>query len=174
MEAKFDVHGVLQIAESVQHKGSRFYFQAAECFIDPQCSDLCRQLANWRAAQERIVSRRKKQITRQPADPWAGEKRDYVSTHPFVMADLEALAHNSGRWARLTGRESVDEILKIAIMRAEDAIAFYRGLKDFVHDPAGIDALDIIITEERSRINTLIEKLTSQEPTAPQAAAEES
>jgi rubrerythrin len=172
MEAKFDVHGVLQIVETVRHKGSRFYLQAAERFIDPQCSELCRQLANWRAAEEGIVGRRKKQITRQPADPWAGGKRDYVSTHPFVMADLEALAHNTGRWARLTGRESTDEILKIAIMRAEDTIAFYHGLKDFVHDPAGIEALDIIITEEKSHINGLIERLTSQEPTAPQTAAE--
>lgn len=172
MEAKFDVHGVLQIAQSVQHKGSHFYLQAAERFIDPQCSDLCRQLANWRAAEEGIVGRRKKQITRQPADPWAGEKRDYVSTHPVVMADLEALAHSSGKWARLTGRESADDILKIAIMRAEDAIAFYRGLKNFVHDPAGIEALDTIIEEERSHINSLIERLTSQESPTRQAATE--
>jgi len=172
MEAKFDVHGVLQIAESVQHKGSHFYLQAAERFIDPQCSDLCRQLANWRAAEEGIVGRRKKQITRQPTDPWAGDQRDYVSTHPSVMADLEALTHSTGRWARLTGRESTDDILKIAIMRAEDAIAFYRGLKNFVHGPAGIEALDRIITEEKSHINALIEKLTSQKSSAPQAAAD--
>jgi len=172
MEAKFDVHGVLQIAESVQNKGSHFYLQAAKRFVDPQCSDLCRQLAGWRTAEEGIVGRRKKQITRQPADPWPGGKRDYVSTHPFVMAGLEAFARSTGRWARLTGRESTAAILRIAIMRTEDAIAFYRGLKDFVHDPAGIEALDMIITEEKSHVNALIEKLTSQKSSAPEAVAE--
>jgi len=172
MEAKFDVHGVLQIAETVQHKGSRFYLQAAERFIDPQCSDLCRQLANWRTVEKGIVVRRKKQITRQPEDSWPGDKRDYVSTHPSVMADLEVLADSTGRWARLTGRESTDGILKIAILRAEDAIAFYRGLKEFVRDPAGIEALDMIIREEKSHINALIEKLTSQKSSAPEPAAE--
>ena len=135
MEAKFDVHGVLQIAQSVQHKGTHFYLQAAERFIDPKCSELCRQLATWRTAQKGIEGRSKQQITRKPRDPSTGDKRDYVSTHPSVMADLEALAHSTGRWARLTGRESTDGILRIAILRAEDAIAFYRGLKDFVHDP---------------------------------------
>ncbi|MBN2270177.1 MAG: hypothetical protein JXN61_06160 [Sedimentisphaerales bacterium] len=166
MEAKFDVHGVLQIAKTVWHKGSRFYLQAAERFIDPQCSELCRQLANWRATEEGIAGRRINRVPTQTPALQTVEKSDYVSSHPFVMADLEALAHNSGRWARLTGRESTDEILKIAIMRAEDAIAFYRGLKEFVHDPAGIDALDTIINEEKSHIDALIERLTSQESTA--------
>ena len=172
MEAKFDVHGVLQIAQSVQHKGTHFYLQAAERFIDPKCSELCRQLATWRTAQKGIEGRSKQQITRKPRDPSTGDKRDYVSTHPSVMADLEALAHSTGRWARLTGRESTDGILRIAILRAEDAIAFYRGLKDFVHDPAGLETLDMIITEEKSHINALIEKLTLQKAATSKAATE--
>ena len=165
MEAKFDVHGVLQIAENVQRKGSRFYLLAAERFVDLQCSDLCRQLASWRTAEEGIVGRRKGQITQQADTLRTAGKRDYISTHPFVMAGLEAFANSAGKWARLTGRESADEILKTAIMRAEDAIAFYRGLKDFVHDPAGVEALDIIIDEEKIHINALIERLTSQKST---------
>ncbi len=166
MEAKFDVHGVLLIAENVQHKGNHFYLQAAECFMDPQCSDLCRQLASRQGGEEGFVGRWKKQISREPSDSWAGEKRDYVSTHPSVMADLEGFAHSIGRWARLTGRESTEEILKIAIMRVEDAIAFYRGLKDFVRDPAGIEALDTIIAEEKSHITALAKRLTSQKSPA--------
>jgi len=162
MEANFDVHGVLQIAESVCRKGRHFYLQAAECFIDPQCSDLCRQLANWRASGKGVLGRSKARIIRQPADANAAGKGDYVSTHPFVMADLEALARGAGRWARLTGRESPEDILKIAIMRAESTIAFYRGLKDFVRVPAGTELLDMIIAEEKLHINALIKRLTSQ------------
>jgi len=172
MEAKFDVHGVLQIAENVQHKGSHFYLQAAERFIDPQCSDLCRQLANWSACEDQAVGQRQEQIRPKAAAPRTTERGDYVSAHPSVMADLGAFTCSTGKGATLTGRESIDGILKIAIIRTEDAIAFYRGLKDFVRDPAGIEALDMIITEEKSHINALIGKLTSQKSSAPEAAAE--
>jgi rubrerythrin len=172
MVTKFDVHGVLQIAESVEHKGARFYLQAAERFIDPQCSDLCRQLAGWRSAEEDILGRRKSKISKRSDEPPKSAKTDYISANPFVMASLESFARGTGRWARLTGRESANGILRIAIVRAKDAIAFYRGLKDFVHDPAGIEVLDIIIEEEKEHIKALADRLTASQKQNPLTAAE--
>ena len=173
METRFDVHGVLQIAEKVEHNGTQFYLRAAERFIDPKCSDLCRELATWRAGEERILlGRRKRRIPRHAAPSLTAEQRDYILTNPAVMADLEAFAHSTGKGIRLTGRERINDILRIAIARAEDAIAFYRGLKAFVHDDAGIEALDMIIQEEKIHIRALTDKLSSHESPAPQAATE--
>lgn len=172
MATKFDVHGVLQIAQSVEQKGARFYLQAAERFLDPKCSDLCRQLAGWRVAEEGLLGRRQSSIPRRLAKLEDAEASDYISNHPFVMASLESFARATGKWAKLTGRESADGILKIAIIRAEDAIAFYRGLKAFVHDQAGIEVLDMIIEEEREHIDTLIKRLSNPERKLAQPAAE--
>lgn len=172
MVTKFDVHGVLQIAESIEHKGARFYLQAAERFMDPQRSDLCRQLARWRSAEEGILGRRKSKITRRSAEPGKPEKSDYISAHPFVMAGLEAFARGTGKCAKLTGRESSNGILRIAIVRTQDAIAFYRGLKDFVNDSAGVEALDTIIEEEKTHITALTERLTAPKIPTPKQAAE--
>ncbi|MHC4743763.1 MAG: hypothetical protein ACYS8Z_17745 [Planctomycetota bacterium] len=172
MATKFDVHGVLQIAESVERKGARFYLQAAELFMDAQCSDLCRQLAGWRSAEEDSLGRRKSNIPRRAAKAANTEKADYISAHPFVMASLEAFARGTGRWGRLTGRESADGILRIAIVRAKDAITFYRGLKDFVHDPAGIEVLDIIIEEEKEHIKALTGRLNASREKKPLTTAE--
>jgi len=155
MRAKFDVHGVLRIAEKVEHNGSEFYRQVASLFVDPQCSDLCRSLANWRAGEKETVGNRREQIPLQVPGLLAGGTRDYISAHPSVMADLEAFAHNSSRANPLTGRESPYDILRVAIARAEDALAFYRGLKGFVSDPAAIEELDRIIAEQESHIQAL-------------------
>ena len=157
---------ILRIAEKVEQNGSEFYRQAAGLFVDPQCADLCRTLANWRAGEKETLGRRRDQIPPKPTGPSVAGLRDYISTHPSVMADLEAFAQNFSRANPLTGRESADDVMRVAIARAEDALAFYRGLKGFVSDPAAIEELDRIITEEESHIRAL-PSLFGHKPSGP-------
>ncbi|MBL7154630.1 MAG: hypothetical protein ISS79_13030, partial [Phycisphaerae bacterium] len=117
MAGIFDVHGVLQIAEKVEHNGTQFYLQAAERFVDPKCSGLCRELAGWRAGEKEIVGHRKEQVPKESTRACIG-RRDYIAAHPSVMANLEAFAHSTGKGAPLSGRESLLDILRIAIARA--------------------------------------------------------
>ena len=59
----------------------------------------------------------------------------------------------------LTGKESIEEILEIAVSTEKDSIAFYSGLKDFVSQKAGRDKVEAIIREELLHIAMLTRKL---------------
>ena len=53
---------------------------------------------------------------------------------------------------QLSGSESVEDILRLAINAEKDSIVFYLGLKAFVPVTAGKDKVEAIITEAPSRI----------------------
>ena len=60
---------------------------------------------------------------------------------------------------QLRGKETVEDILKMAIEAEKNSIVFYLGLKDFVPSKAGKDKVEEIIKEEMSHIAVLNRKL---------------
>ena len=52
----------------------------------------------------------------------------------------------------MTGDESIEEIIDIAIGLEKESILFYLGLRDFVPPEYGQDELDRIIREEQRHI----------------------
>jgi rubrerythrin len=75
------------------------------------------------------------------------------------MAGLTWLGTKSDPAKGLTGHETKSEILNDAVKRADEAIAFYDGLKDFARDPEGERAIDKIIEDEKQNIRLLNEQL---------------
>ena len=59
----------------------------------------------------------------------------------------------------LTGKESLQEILNIALSLEKQSILFYVGLKDLVRQKHGKDKVDAIIGEEKQHIAQLSEVL---------------
>ncbi|GAI70660.1 unnamed protein product, partial [marine sediment metagenome] len=64
-----------------------------------------------------------------------------------------------GPTAKLTGSETIKEILDIAINSEKDSVVFYLNLKGLVPVKAGRDKVEEIIIEELSHITTLLRKL---------------
>jgi rubrerythrin len=52
----------------------------------------------------------------------------------------------------LTGKESLAEIIDIAVGLEKESILFYIGLKDMIPPKYGRDKLDKIIAEERKHV----------------------
>ena len=59
----------------------------------------------------------------------------------------------------LTGKESLEDILEIAMNLEKKSILFYLGLKDLVSKKRGKDKVDAIIDEEKKHIVQLSEVL---------------
>jgi len=159
MEKKFSVFEILEIVERIEHNAANFYLKAAELFDASQLRDIYYKLANWRAKHEKILAQRRKEYSEKTGELGTFDPNDYVLSNPEVMAGLTWLGSTAEPAKGLTGHESKEEILKDAIVRADEILAFYEGLKDFARDPSGEGAIDKIIEEEKRHIRLLTEQL---------------
>ena len=162
MEKKFSVFEILEISERIEHNAARFYLKAAELYEAPQLRDIYYKLANWRAKHEKVLTQRRKVYSEKTGELGTFDPDDYVLSNPEVMAGLTWLGSKSDPAKELTGKESRVEVLKEAVKRADEVVAFYEGLKDFARDPAGEGAIDKIIEEEKQHIRLLTKQLEQQ------------
>lgn len=159
METKFNVFEILEIAEKIDHNGAKFYLKTAELFDDPELKNMYYILANWRARHEKILAQRRKRFSEKTGEFGTYDPDNYVLSNPNVMAGLTVFSHKPDSSRSLKGTESLEQIIKDAIRRANEAIFFYDGLKDFARDPASKDTIDKIIKEEKRHIRLLNEQL---------------
>lgn len=158
MEKKFSVFEILEVAERIENNAARFYLKASELYDDSQLRDIYHKLANWRAKHEKILTQRRKEYSEKTGALGVFDPNDYVLSNPEVMAGLTWLGSKSEPAKRLTGHETKTEILHDAVKRADEAIAFYEGLKDFARDPEGESAIDKIIEDEKQNLRLLTEQ----------------
>lgn len=151
----FDVGQVLQIAENLDRNGALFYAAMKTAFVDDLRRDLCQALADWRTARERSLAQRRKQFHEQKTEPELPDGGECLQTHSPVMTYPAVFADTLYRSHTPTGRDSLYVIVDDAIARTQQAIGFYRGLKDFARDQQARAALDRIIGEERRYIRFL-------------------
>ena len=62
---------------------------------------------------------------------------------------------------KLTGSETIKDILEIALNSEKESVVFYFGLKGLVPVKAGRDKVEAIIMEELNHITTLLTRLTA-------------
>lgn len=159
METIFNVFEILQIAEKIEHNGTRFYLQTAELFDDPEVRNTCYKLADWKARHAKTLSQRRKRFSEKTGEFGTFDPDNYVLSNPRVMAGLAVFATEPGSLKGPLRLEDRPKIFKDAIRRAKEAVVFYRGLKDFTRDPACIEMIDAIIKEEIRHIRLLAEEL---------------
>ena len=150
----FDACEVFEIAEQVERNGARFYRKAAEIFDDDGISDTLRKLADWEAEHERIFAAMREQLSG-PNHTSESPKREQLVNDPKAMAGLAVFGIRPEPRDELTGAEGRDDVLRRALEKEKESIAFYEGLKDFAADKAGKDKIDDIIKEEMRHIATL-------------------
>lgn len=159
METIFNVFEILQIAEKIEHNGTKFYLKTAELFDDPEVRNTCYKLADWKARHAKTLSQRRKRFSEKTGEFGTFDPDNYVLSNPRVMAGLAVFATEPGSLKGPLRLEDRPKIFKDAIRRAKEAVVFYRGLKDFTRDPACIEMIDAIIKEEIRHIRLLAEEL---------------
>ena len=77
------------------------------------------------------------------------------------MADARGYEGKITPEKELTGKETIKEIIEIAVNSENESVVFYLTLKDLVPVKAGRDKIEKIIMEELSHITALLKKLRS-------------
>lgn len=159
METKFNVFEIFEIAEKIEHNSAMFYLQVAERFDDPERSNIYYKLANWKAKHEKTLAEKRKEYSEKTGEYGTFDPNNYVLSNPQVMAGLSVFGTKPGSAGDITGHETKEEIIKNAIGKANQAISFYSGLKEFAKDAASEKTIDEIIREENRHIDSLSELL---------------
>lgn len=161
MTTGFNASEVLQIAEQIERNGAKFYRRAAKSFEDPAGRDLLLALAEMEVAHERIFVEMKRDFEEHGRTILISDPYDDVVRYLRAVANGHIFDVKEDPSERLTGEETMQEILRIALDLEKESVVFYQGIREMVPENLGKDRIEGIIKEEMRHITDLSSQLAS-------------
>jgi len=159
MSIQFNADEIFEMAEEIERKGARFYRQAAQSGASARTRERLIELAQMEEDHLRIFATMRKESSGQQWAETVYDPQGEVALYLRAMTSGKVFDVKTDPSTRLTGKETMEEILHIAIGLEKDSIIFYLGIKDMVPENLGREQIDRIIKEEMSHITTLNEEL---------------
>jgi rubrerythrin len=147
------------MAVTIEKNGEAFYNKAAANTKDKEAKQQFLSLAAMEVAHAGFFNELKTNL--------AAKEKEQNTYDPYNEGVLYLNAFAGGYVFKkdknpadeLTGNESVEDILSMAIGLEKDSIVFYLGIKDMVPESLGKDKIQNIIKEEMSHIRLLSEQM---------------
>jgi rubrerythrin len=152
MGVDFNADEILGMAEQIERNGARFYEKAAEVVVDTGVRKLFLDLVVWERGHEKIFAAMRADLTEREREQTVFDPDREISLYLRAMADGHVFDVRREPAALLSGKETVEEILRLAIGLEKDSIIFYLGLKEFTQGKAGNEKIDGIVKEEMKHI----------------------
>jgi len=157
MPMPFNADEVFEMAEQIERNGAKFYRAAAGKF--PDVRQMLLDLAAMEDEHLKTFQTMRAELSASQTEPPVFDPDNQAQMYLQVMADGHVFDVKADPTEKLTGQETMPDILKTAIGLEKDSIAFYVGLKECVPYKAGKDKVEAIIKEEMSHIAILNKKM---------------
>lgn len=148
----FNADDMFKMAIRIEENGARFYRKAAKLQSEMKNREMLEDLAKMEDQHTATFEKMRDQITKAEKTSTVFDPQGEASLYLIAMADAHKGEGHPSVADALTGRESITEIINIAIGLEKESILFYLGLKDLVPPIYGQEKLDKIINEERRHI----------------------
>lgn len=155
MSIHFNADEILEMAEQIERNGMKFYRLAAQREADAGGRDTLCELARMEEDHLRIFSDMRSHLSEDERKPTTFDPYDESKLYLRAMADRNVFNIAEDPTKRLTGRETIADVLHVGIQAEKDSIVFYLGLKEMVPARLGRERVEAIIKEEMSHIATL-------------------
>ncbi|MHC4076398.1 MAG: ferritin family protein [Planctomycetota bacterium] len=159
MAITFNADEIFEMAEEIERNGAKFYRRAAEKTSDKETRSLLGNLAEMEDGHLRVFEEMRKELSGREKEQDIFDPDNEAALYLQVMADTHGSEGKKSPAEELTGTESIEDLLRIAINAEKDSVVFYTGLKGYVSAKAGKDKVEAIITEEISHITSLRQRL---------------
>jgi rubrerythrin len=166
MAKEYNAADVLEIAERMERNAVKFYRRAAGMCDDPKISRIFVDLARWERQHVRVFVDMKEGLsdvrridkTRQNPDLARFildilEPSPVESPLPLVFVDRESPP------AGLVGKPTKVDVLRTAIQKEKDAIAYFTRLQGFVPGHHNTQVIKTVIDEEKRHMKILAQSL---------------
>ena len=152
MTYDFNANEVFKVAIRIEENGAQFYRKAAEFQSDEENRKALEKLAAMEDTHKATFERMKQDLSAAEKTSTVFDPNNEASQYLAAMADTHGGEGSPAAADRLTGKESIGDIVDIALDLEKESILFYLGLKELVPPQYGQDRLDKIIEEERRHI----------------------
>ncbi len=150
---------VLAIAVQIERNGAEFYRKAAALFPEANVRGLFDMLLQWEQAHIATFTEMRDEIAKKSWERGTYDPMRVSIPAAQMKAGLAVFGIHPGSSDELTGGETREEVLRIAIGKEKDAVVFYTGLKRFVYEPDDQATVDEVIKEEMHHIRILNQAL---------------
>ena len=155
MAYSFNAEEVFKMAVQIEKNGAAFYRKAADLQEDGSDKQFLLGLAKMEDQHEISFEEMKKDLAKHETAQTVFDPNDELSLYLDAMADAHGGEGDPDVLELITGRESMEEIIKTAIGLEKKSILFYVGLEDLVPVRLGKEKIDKIIREEKKHIAQL-------------------
>ena len=165
MAIVFNADEIFEMAIRIENNGAAFYRKAAGLQSDTKNQKFLEGLANMEDQHQKIFTEMRTTLTQKDKDPKVFDPYDEVSQYLAAMADTMGGEGSPSVADSLTGDETLEEILRIAVGLEKDSILFYLGIKDLIPSQSGQDRIGEVNREERrhvAQLSNLLEKLKAK------------
>ena len=159
MSITFNADEVFEMAEEIERNGAKFYREAAGISSDADIKKMLGELAAMEDGHEKTFVQMRKELSAAEKESATFDPDNEVAQYLQTLADFHGTEGKVSPTEKLSGQESMSEILKIALQAEKNSIAFYVGIKDLVPNKAGKDKIQAIIIEEMAHVSMIGGKL---------------
>lgn len=159
MGINFNADEVFEMAEELELNGAKFYRKAASYFKYTDKANLLEGLAVMEDGHLATFQEMRRRLKNEEKETTTFDPDDEAGLYLRAMADGHVFDMSSNPCDFLTGKETMDEILKKAIGCEKDSVVFYLGIKDIVSDTGSKDKVEAVIREEMGHIALLNKQL---------------
>ena len=160
MGITFNIEEILRMAEQIERNGVKFYTKAAGNVSDGEVRTMLLGLAEMEVEHEKTFSAMRDELSDSEKQSDIFDPDNEAGLYLQAMAGGHVFDLKQDASEKLTGNESVADILKMGLQAERDSIAFYVGLQRYVPSQAGKNKVEYIIAEEMAHIVTLSGKLS--------------
>ena len=159
MSMSFNADEVFEMAEQIERNGAKFYHLAADKAPDRPGKNLFLSLASMEEHHLRIFQEMRKDLSDQEKGGTTFDPDNEAALYLQALAESRGFEGMRNPTDHLTGKESMRELIEIAIEAEKNSVLFYVGLRDMVAARAGKDKVEAVIREEVGHVADLRQRL---------------
>lgn len=160
MSVRFNAEEVLNMGIKIEENGAAFYRKAASLQSSQDNRRFLENLASMEDEHKRIFTQMKDSVSPDEQAEQAYDPYDETALYLDAMADAHGGEGTPAVTAKLTGEETMKDIVLTALDLEKKSILYYVGMKERVPARLGKDKIDAVIAEERSHVAQLRDVLT--------------
>jgi rubrerythrin len=148
MSVTFNADEVFEMAEEIERNAAKFYREAAANVSDRQMKNMFLSMAAMEDGHLRTFQEMRKALSDREKGGTVFDPYDEAAQYLQALAGSKGFEGRRSLTEKLTGRESAQELLEIAIDAEKNSVLYYVGIKNLVPAEVGRDKVEAIIREE--------------------------
>jgi rubrerythrin len=155
MGITFNADEIFEMAEEIERNGAKFYREAAKKTRDNKTKKMLLDMAVMEDGHLKTFQEMRNELGADEKEPFIFDPGNEAAVYLQTMADSRGYEGKKSLTEKLSGKESIEDVLNIAVEAEKNSVVFYTGLKEMVPARAGKDKVTAIIKEELGHLATL-------------------